>query len=220
MDRKLLIEEFTGLLNIPRFEENIIHYIEELKDLLKDDIASYKEINGIIGNTPPHMITVDEKSRTPKGPVYKFELSLSKNGKWIPVSIDPPPPPSKEPNDIIPPEITAYITGFKPDREKIEKVKSFKPSLVHGRTFDLTFTRFSHHHIAGTICEYYECEDESGKLRIPPISQPNKFETNETGLANYKELLIYMEKYPEFKKHIFHEFYMKWKLLLDKENIG
>ena len=37
--------------------------------------------------------------------------------------------------------------------------------------------------------------------------------------GNYKELIFYMEKFPKFKAHIFSEFFMKWKPLIDNQMI-
>lgn len=213
------IDELIELINIPQFERIIFHKIEELKFLLKDEIALYKSLRETFQVRTHGNMKVCEDDGKERTQTYRFELNLDEDGEWVPTGISPSPPPSCHVFDIVPKEVIHYISKFKPDPGKIEKIKEFSSAKLEGKIFELTFTRYSHRHALGTICELKE------KIPIQPCDDPdniidiNDSYKKEPEGGNYKELVFYMEKFPKFKAHIFSEFFLKWKPLIDNQMI-
>lgn len=217
--RQESIDKLIELMNIPQFERIIIHKAKELKSLLKDEIALYKSLRETFqGGTHGNMKVCEDdgKERTQ---TYRFELNLDEDGEWIPTGISPSPPSHYHVFDIVPKEVILHISKFKPDPGKIERIKEFSSAKLEGKIFELSFTRYSHRHALGTICELKE------KIPIPTGDDPdniidiNDSYKKEPEDGNYRELIFYMEKFPKFKTHIFSEFFMKWKPLIDNRMI-
>jgi hypothetical protein len=216
MDREELIAEFSELLTIPEFEKIITHKIEELKLLLSDEITLYKNVKHTFEKTAKGNMVVCEDNGIERGPTYRFELNRTEAGEWIPARIDPPLPPYRDRFDVIPHEVIQYISRFTPNPLKIEKIREYAPPSLKERIFEFSFTRYSHHHALGTICEIK-------KRTIPELSKPDKRSnigidnayTKNSEDGNYREFVFYMEKFPIFKDHQFSEFFQKWKPLFD-----
>jgi hypothetical protein len=91
---------------------------------------------------------------------------------------------------------------------------------LKGRIFNLRFTRYSDYHLLGAITEIQSqvsdapVDSAMGK-ELDNLVDINDYYKNDNAELNYKELMYYMEKYPAFREHIFSEFFMKWKPLID-----
>jgi hypothetical protein len=219
MSKEELIEEISELINIPEFEEIIIHKIEELKELLKDKITLYKITKSENQSDASGNLSVCEEDGKERNFTYRFELDRTEDGDWVPKIIDPPPPYHNK-YEIVPVEVIQYISRFTPNPTKVEKVKEFTSPQQKGKMYELSFTRYTHHHALGTICE----------IKRKKAPKPRKFPKRsiidtqgsykkETGDGNYRVFMFYMERFPKFKAHQFSEFFMKWKPLIDNHMI-
>jgi hypothetical protein len=153
MDREETINEFAELLNIPQFEKIIVHKIEELKVLFKDEIEIYQKTKNKFQNYVVGNMKICDEPGIERGTTYRFELNLTEDGSWFPVKIDPLPSGLIDRFEIVPKEVIVFISAFTPNPEKIEKVKNFTVSRSKERTYEFYFTRYSHHNAMGAICE-------------------------------------------------------------------
>jgi len=218
-EKKETIDELLELMNIPQFEQILFHKIGELKVLLKNEIALYKSLKDTFQEVNRANLEVCEDDGKERAQTYRFALNLDENGEWTISGLSPSPPHHCRVSDIVPGEVIQYICTFQPNPGKIEKIKEFSPAKPGGRIFELTFTRYSHFHVLGTVCELKEkihlqsCDDPDNIIDI------NDSYKSEPEGGNYKELVFYMEEFPKFKAHIFSEFFMKWKPLIDNRMI-
>jgi hypothetical protein len=82
----------------------------------------------------------------------------------------------------------------------------------------LRFAKYSDHHVLGTITEIRtKKESPHPTAETNNIVDINDFYKEDTVELNYKELMYYMEKFPAFKEHVFSEFFMRWKPLIDEK---
>lgn len=219
MDKQDIIDEFSELLNIPQFQSIILHKISELKLLLQDEIMLYMDIREKFHRSSRENLRICDDDGKERGQTYRFELNLDEQGQWNASCIDPKPPTYMGANDVVPPEVITHMSSYKPDPGTIHRLKEFETRAAGGRTFELSFTRYSHHHLLGTVCEIKTRPETpflagSGTGNIIDINDSYK---NAPEYGNYKELIFYMEKFPKFKAHIFSEFFLKWKLLIDNQ---
>jgi hypothetical protein len=224
MQKQKILDELNELMNIPQFERIIHHKIKELKIYLRDEISLYQELKEDFQKAAyGDMQVCDEmepKKRHPRE-TYRFELDKQEGGGWNIVEIEPSPPADFTMDDIIPPLIVDYMTSFKTHPTRIETAHRFTHPQLADRVFHLRFAKYSNYHLLGTITEIEtqaqgivsESETSEGPGNVLHINDYYKKDTLE---LNYKELMYYMEKYLPFREHIFAEFFMKWKPLLDK----
>ena len=126
MEKKKLLDEIEHLLNVPNFFKSILHKLEELKDIYKDDIKAYEEITGLI----------EEKKNSPSSNCQQFEITR-KRKQWQP-SID------------IPQQIVDYVvkSEIEPGLTKMDRGVTF-PGLP-GK-YNISFEKKNSRHITGTI---------------------------------------------------------------------
>jgi hypothetical protein len=229
MQKQIILDELNELLNIPQAERIIHHKIKELKVYLRDEISLYQELKedfrkATYGNMQVcHQVEVEPENSPPRK-TFRFELDREESGGWNIVEIEPSLPAGLGMADIIPPLIVNYMTSFETHPTRIETVHRFTHPQLHGRVYRLRFAKYSDYHLLGTITEIEnqaqgegavpgsETDDETGN-----ILNINDYYKNNTLELNYKQLMYYMEKYHSFREHIFSEFFMKWKPLLDRD---
>lgn len=218
MGKKEILDELDELLNIPQFERIIFHKIEELKTYLRDEISLYYDLKEGFRTAAYGKMHIYEDKEQKKTQTYRFQLDKDEDEKWIITDIDPSPTPGVKTGDIIPPLIVKYMDSFSANAVKIETVPEFSHPELEDRAFFLRFAKYSERHIMGTITEIQL------KKEAPPASSEtdnlvdiNDYYTGDGILFDYEELMHYMEKFPALKEHIFSEFLMRWKPLIDKK---
>ncbi len=218
MGNSIDIDEFAELLNIPQFEREMYHKIEELKVFFRDEVVLYKKIkdqfrkavrDGVEGSGK-------ERKRT-RMQTYLFELSQDENNRWVPTEIEPPPPPGHDAYDILPEDLIKNITFYAPNPARIETLNNFSVSSLPGRAFNLKFTKFSPNHIMGTVTEVFE----DGRETIPDVVMIDVTDSykQESAEVNYKQLTRYMDQFPQLREFVLSEFFMRWKPLIDQNLI-
>ncbi|MDQ1350269.1 MAG: hypothetical protein QG657_570 [Acidobacteriota bacterium] len=223
MEKQQLLEELGELLNIPQIERIIAHKLEEVKDVYKDEIDLYLSLRNDFRKTAYGNMYVwgkTEKEISHTFPTYRFELDKEKDNTWKITDIEPSLPPGYHLRDIFPPLIIEYMTSFEIHPTRIETAAHFTHPKLKGRTFNLRFTRYSEYHLLGTITEIQTQEEETPSAaplerELDNLVDINDYYKNDNAEMNYKELMYYMEKYPAFREHVFSEFFMKWKPLID-----
>lgn len=229
MKKNGILDELPELLNIPQFETIMTHKIEELKLMLKDEIEQQKKIKNTCDKAQDPVMVVCEEEGIVRDTSYRFKLNLSDDGEWIPRILSPSLPPEKCPMDIIPLPLIQYLTRNSSEYFKINKIKEVILPDLPERRFEVSFVRVSHHQVAGSICEFRRLETPVSEEKLPDQPEPNKvnpmikindsFKQNPEDV-NYRELISYMEQCPEYKDHIFAEFFKKWKFMIDGDNVG
>jgi hypothetical protein len=218
MEKQRIIDELTELLNIPQFERIIYHKIEELKMYFRDEISLYNNLKKDFQKAAYGNMQIYENAEQIRSQTYRFELDKNENNVWIPTEIEPSPPSMSEINNIIPPEVIEYITHFKSNPTKIETINNFTLPALRGKIYNLRFAKYSDHHALGTITEIRtKKESPHPAAETDNIVDINDFYKKDTVELNYKELMYYMEKFPAFKEHVFSEFFMRWKPLIDEK---
>lgn len=222
MAKQEILDELNELLNIPQFERIIYHKVEELKLYLKDEIDLYRTLKNNFKKSAYGDLQVWEGERQEDIPPrsYHFELNLTENGRWMIGNLEPPPPPGYDAYDIVPEEVIAHLvsTGINPDR--IEILRGFALEAFKDRTFDLRFTRYSEHHLLGTVQIHavpVQDQPESGEEDSVPdqLTEIYNYQQNSSDdESNFKELFYYMQKYPALKTYFFTELHMKMKPLI------
>lgn len=223
MEKQKLLEELGDLLNVPQIERIIAHKLEEVKDVYEEEIDIYLNLRNDFRKTAyGNMYVFDgmEKETLQTFPTYRFELDKDKDNTWKITDIEPPLPPGYHLHDIFPPLIIQYMISFEIHPTRIETVAHFTHPKLKGRTFNLRFTRYSNHHILGAITEIQTQVDDTSSAatmerELDNLVDIDDYYKNDNAEMNYKELMYYMEKYPAFREHIFSEFFMKWKPLID-----
>lgn len=223
MEKQKLLEELGELLNIPQIERIIAHKLEEVKNVYEDEIDLYLNLRNDFRKTAyGNMYVFDEmeKETLHTFPTYRFELDKDKDNTWKITDIEPSLPPGYHLHDIFPPLIIEYMTSFEIHPTRIETAAHFTHPKLKGRTFNLRFTRYSDYHLLGAITEIQTQVDDTssaatGEQELDNLVDINDCYKNDNAEMNYKELIYYMEKYPAFREHIFSEFFMKWKPLID-----
>lgn len=223
MEKQKLLQELGELLNIPQIERIIAHKLEEAKNFYKDEIDLYLSLRNNFRKTAYGNMYVYEgmEQETPQTfPTYRFELDKDKQNTWNLTEIEPALPPGYHINDIFPPLIIEYMTSFEIHPTRIETATHFTHPKLQGRTFNLRFTRYSDYHLLGTITEIQTQVNDAHSAstmerELDNLVDINDYYKNDNAELNYKELMYYMEKYPAFREHIFSEFFMKWKPLID-----
>lgn len=208
MNKLELIEEFSDLINIPQFYKIIVHKINELKLMFSDEIASYLDIKESISRDIRNKKKSYDTRHVDHSEIYKFELFLSEDGRWIPSKFEPPIPNNLDPYTIIPLEVIRHISQYTPDPSRIEKVKKVLKDKTGKKIYEISFSRFSHHFIIGVICEVSEI-NRSYKKTEKKIININESYTLSSDERSYSELIKNMERYPELKNHIFAEYEAK-----------
>lgn len=152
MPKKELLDQLDELLNIPQAERVILHKVKELKLFFKEEIERYRHLKeGFIRAAYGQMKFLDGEENQPGEQVYQFELNQDQYGEWVPGNINPPPPPGYDAYDIIPGEIIEYIDPFRINPDKIETHNKIVIESLNGRTFNLSFIKYTDHHVLGTI---------------------------------------------------------------------
>jgi hypothetical protein len=218
MEKQKIIDELTELLNIPQFERIIYHKIEELKTYFRDEISLYTNLKKDFQKAAYGNMQIFENEEHIRSQTYRFELDRNEDNLWIPTEIEPPPPSMSEISNIIPPEIIEYITNFKSNPTKIETINNFTLPTLRGKMYNLRFAKYSDHHALGTITEIRtKKETQHQGAEADNLVDINDYYKEDTVELNYKELMYYMEKFPAFKEHVFSEFFMRWKPLIDEK---
>jgi hypothetical protein len=224
MEKQKLLQELAELLNIPQIERIIAHKLEETKNLYKEEIDLYLNLRNNFQKTAYGNMYVcegREQEAQTTFPTYRFELDKDKNNNWKITDIEPPLPPGYHLHDIIPSLIIEYMASFEINPTMIETATHFTHPKLKGRTFNLRFTRYSDYHLLGTITEIRtQVKDTASESPMEKefnnLVDISDYYRNDAVELNYKELMYYMEKYPAFREHIFSEFFMRWKPLIDE----
>lgn len=218
MEKQKLMDELDELLNIPQFERIIYHKVEELKSFLRDEVSLYRSLKKDFRKAAYGEMQLWEGSdqKRIQTQTYRFQLDKDAENRWVPTDIEPHLPPGFDVYDIIPMEIINYISGFKANPTKIEAVNQLTLPQLKGRVFNLRFAIYSDSHALGTISELKKPRES----KVPGdegdnLLDINDYYKNDALELNYKELMYYMEKFPAFKEHVFSEFFMRWKPLID-----
>lgn len=226
MQKQTILDELSELLNIPQVERIIHHKVEELKIFFRDEISLYQELKKDFQKAAYGDMQVcdqvEPENRHPRK-TFRFELDREEGGGWDVVEIEPSVPAGFAMADIIPPLIVDYMTSFKTHPTRIETVHRFTHPHLQGRVFHLRFAKYSNYHLLGTITEIETQVQGEGDVSGSETGEEpsnilhiNDYYKKDTIELNYKQLMYYMEKYHSFREHIFGEFFMKWKPLLDK----
>ncbi len=223
MEKQKLLQELGELLNVPQIERIIAHKLEEVKNFYQDEIDLYLNIRNnfrktVYGNM--YVCEGIEQDAPQTFPTYRFELDKDKKNTWKLTEIEPSLPPGYHVDDMFPPLIIDFMTSFDIHPTKIEAATHFTHPKLRGRTFNLRFTKYSDHHLLGTITEIQTQVSNTPatftqEKELDNLVDINDYYKNDKAELNYKELMYYMEKYPAFREHIFSEFFMKWKPLID-----
>ncbi|NIM18021.1 MAG: hypothetical protein GTO45_39000 [Candidatus Aminicenantes bacterium] len=230
MSKQEILGELEELLNIPQFERIIFHKIEELKLYLKDEIEHYRKLKGYFrklayGDMEVLSNEEDEKEKSvgrngsidgdKRGQTYHFELSQEKDNQWNVARLEPSPPPGYDIYDIIPEEVIEYIVSLDTTTGEIETITDLSLPSVGGIRFDLHFTKYSLHHVLGTIKTHQIEETEVLDGSAVVMEKIYNYTKKEPEESDYKELLYYMRKYPPLRMYFFTEFHMKMKPLIN-----
>jgi len=218
MGKKEILDELDELLNIPQFERIIFHKIEELKTYLRDEISLYQDLKeGFRGAAYGKMHIYEERGQK-KSLTYRFQLDKDADGQWKITDIDPSLPPGIKTDDVVPPLLIKYMDSFSANATKIETVPDFSHPDLEGRAFFLRFAKYSDRHLMGTVTEIKpKGEAPSPDSESEKLMDINDYYKRDDMGFNYKALMYYMEKFPALKEHIFSEFFMRWKPLIDKK---
>ncbi len=217
MGKKEMLDELDELLNIPQAERILFHKVKELKTLLRDEISLYRDLKDGFRSTAYGKMHIYEEKEQKKLPTHRFQLDKDEHEKWKITDIDPSPHAGIEAGEIVPPLIVKYMDSFSADATKIETVPDFSHPDLGDRAFLLRFAKYSDRHIMGTIAETQPkkegppAEPEAGK-----VVDINDYYNKDKTRFNYRELMSYMERFPALRDHIFAEFLMRWKPLIDK----
>ena len=227
MQKQTILDELSELLNIPQVERIIHHKIKELKIFLRDEISLYQELKKDFQKAAYGDMQVCDQVEPENRHIrktFRFELDREEGGAWNIAEIEPTPPAGFAMADIIPPLIVNYMTSFKTHPTRIETAHRFTHPQLQGRVFHLRFAKYSDYHLLGTITEIEtRAQGEGAVSEAETGEEPgnvlhiNDYYKKDTIELNYKQLMYYMEKYHSFREHIFAEFFMKWKPLLDKD---
>lgn len=218
MGKKEILDELDELLNIPQFERIIFHKIEELKTYLREEISLYRDLKEDFRSAAYGKMHVYEEVKQKKSLTYRFQMDKDTDEKWKITDIEPSPHSTTKIDEILPPLIIKYMASFTTNATRIETVSNFSHPRLEGRTFFLRFAKYSDNHLMGTVTEAQGNSDtgptdsESGKL----VDINDSYKRDDIKF-NYRELTHYMEKFPALKEHIFSEFFMRWKPLIDKD---
>ncbi|MCP4218195.1 MAG: hypothetical protein GY765_26395 [bacterium] len=218
MDPQQLLAEITELVNIPPVGVILYHKAQELKELNRDELELYRKLKKSFRRDAYGRMQVLQDKTSGSPPTYCFQLDKSVDNMWQVTEIEPYPPPNRPIGNILPSPIVKYMTAFRPNPAQIEENASFALNNLKGRLFNLRFVRYSDTQVLGSISDISELQD----MPAPRDPENNLVDINEyyTGKStehDYNDLMAYMEHYPEFKEHIFSEFFLKWKPLLDRK---
>jgi len=223
MEKQKLLQELGELLNIPQIERIIAHKLEEVKNFYKDEIDLYLDIrNNFRKKAYGNMYVCEgmEAEAQQTFQTYRFELDKDTDNTWKITDIEPSLPAGHYIHEIIPPLLINYMTSFEIHPTRIETAAHFTHPKLRGRTFNLRFTRYSDYHLLGAVTEIQTQVNDAPSAstmesELDNLVDINDYYKNDKAEMNYKELMYYMEKYPAFREHIFSEFFMKWKPLID-----
>lgn len=216
MEKLRLLKDLSQLLNVPQFERIIFHKVEELKTYLRDEIELYRQLQQDFRKTAYGELKVAEDPVHLRVMTYRFQLDRDEQGRWVATDLDPAPPVGSDADDIMPAPVIDYITGFNTHPTRIETVRNLTFPDLEGRSFDLRFAKYSDYHALGTIAEIQAGESPAAGGETDNLLLITDTFRNGGPEMNYKELLYYMEKFPALKEHMFAEFFMCWKPLLDQ----
>jgi hypothetical protein len=222
MAKQEILDQLSELLNIPQFERIIFHKVEELKLYLKDEIDLYRSLkNHFKKSAYGDMQLCESEGATEKAPQsYHFELNLNEDGQWVVAGLEPEPPLGYGHYDIVPEEVIRHMVTTGSDPDKIETHRGFTLPEIKDRAFDLRYTRYSDHHILGTLQSYATGEPSAAEYQ-DETADPDQLteiynyqQHNADDESNFKELFYYMQKYPALKTYFFTELHMKMKPLI------
>jgi hypothetical protein len=218
MGKKEMLEELDDLLSIPQIDRIIYHKIEELKTYFKDEVTLYMNLKEGFRKTAYGNMQIYEETEPKKNQTYQLQLDRNEDDEWEITDIDPSPGYGINPNEIVPPMLISYMTSFKANPTKIEIVSNFTHPNLRGRVFHLRFAKYSDRHLLGTVTEVQAETEETSRSdsETAKIVEINDYYKGDASEFNYRELMYYMEKFPALKEHIFSEFFMRWKPLIDQ----
>jgi hypothetical protein len=230
MNKQEILAVLDELLNIPQFERIMVHKIEELKLYLEDEIEHYRQLKAYFKKLAyGDMIVLrneeDEKEKSVEinwinggdkpEQTYHFELNQEKDNQWNVARLEPSPPRAYDIYDIIPEDVIEYIVSFDTSTGKMETITGLSLPAVGGIRFDLHFTKYSLHHILGTIKTHHLEQTEDSEDGEEIIEKTYNYTRRKPGENDYKELICYMYKYPPLRIYFFTEFHMKMKPLIN-----
>ena len=221
MGKQETLDQLNELLNIPQIERIIHHKIEELKLNLSDEIEHYRRVKQkFLKSAYGEMTLCDrEADENLNVPVYHFELNANDSNEWKVTALEPAPPPGFSFYDIMPEEVVSYVSHFEIAPGKVETIQGLCLPELEGLSFNLMFTKYSKQFILGTIQTIREASDQ----------QNNRNETKKTeefydygylsfdNEMNLKEMVYFLQKYPDLKAYFLTQFQMKMKPLIQNE---
>ncbi len=206
MDKRIDIEEFIELLNIPEFERIVYHKVEELKCVMSDRIAYYLNLKNNFKKTAYGNLQVFENEDYTGRRTYRFELSKSEDGRWLPTVVEPDLPAGCNVYDVIPPAVIKFVACFKTESNRIRKHKGSFQTTAGKRSFEIEFTKYSDIHILGTITE--STEEFAGiglkdRQNVVKLDFPSQKSSNRN---NFEELIQYMQSRPKIGEQMLNYF--------------
>lgn len=215
--KQALQDELDELLNIPQVERIIHHKVEELKIYLKDEIEYYRQLKEGFRRMTYGELTVLEADPGAEGRggrdseqkrVYLFQLNKDARDRWGPPGLEPLPPAGYDPRDVFPDRLVNHIAGDAFSLREFHTVTGLLLPGIENVLFDLQFTRYSEHHMLGTVCRR--------EIRSAAAEEENHcFDPKEAEEGDCNELLHYMQKYPSLRIYFLTEFYMKMKPMIN-----
>jgi hypothetical protein len=205
MDKRIDIEELTELLNIPEFERIVYHKVEELKCVMSDRIDYYINLKNNFKKTAYGNLQIFENESFEGRRVYRFELSKSEEGRWIPTVVEPDLPAGCNVYDVIPPAVIKFVACFKTESNRIRKHKGSFQTTTGKRQFSIEFTKYSDFHILGTIMESTEEFVAVSRDRQNVVKLDFPSQKSDTG-NNFEELMHYMQTRPKIGEQMLNYF--------------
>jgi hypothetical protein len=152
MSFRISLEEFSELINIPEFERICYHKIEELKIVLNENIATYRRLKHRYRRLS--VLNVEEGVPGPQSSnhrLYFFQLNKIDRLTWAPVHLEPDPPESLTPADILPPCLIDVLIRYHCDPDRIRSLTHSADRPNSPAYHSLLFTKYSDYHILGLI---------------------------------------------------------------------
>jgi hypothetical protein len=211
---EILIEEIRELSSIPEFKKSILHKVNELKALLREDIEVQQKIDAMLRDKKSY------ERHDFKG--HLFHLNRVGKDTWLPTipGIAEISDQSNHCNifEIIPRSIINFITHY---RTKVGVAVMLPGQIfpdLEDRKFDLIFEKQNEDWFTGIIKETASGAAKNGRI-LKNSNHSNIMETKEHALKNIKQLNHYLLKNDDFYHHVISDFLTRWKPLIDSQHL-
>jgi hypothetical protein len=214
-----LLRQFDELLDLPSARDYLYYTLKESQFINQFPLQTLRNLKSKYREVAYGQMEVYENER-PTSPAYRFDLHTEDLSKWKIAHIEPEPPQTVQIDEIIPPGLLQNINSYQTDPEQMYQLRETFDTPSGKKTFDIMFTRYVIDYVVGSIREISEEELNAPELEPTPKKEAvihiSKEYTQKAIEYRYTDLLHYMEKYPDFREHIFSELYLRWKPLLDQ----